>query len=462
MKNSKLFIRTLLCLLLALSLLVLCGCNENELVDVQPASEEPAPEEPEVPAYDGPQGYIDCAPCGDGFVAVGTCGRVDLIALDGTVTNCETGTTAKLNSVFVEGSNIAVAGDGGTLLISNDGGATFRQEGPKKAGNLNGAVVYQGNLYTAGQGGIIYRKNGSSWDEIPTEAGTDLIGLDIMQDRIIAVSANTDVYLSEDGEDWDYMNFNEVYKGLYPEYTFTRLVGAGGTFFVLGYPNENPTYPLIMYTTYADVWMQREMMMINGEYVSADMKLPIYDICFNIDQIVGVTDNGVVVAITDCTKCNETHQLDTDKSLWTTAVREEGVLVAGQDYYCTVLDSKQIRQDKIAAEQAYDDIYYGGAYLIDVREDDELIADGYIPGSIHIPLAEVEERLAEVVPDYYDEIIFYCASGKRSQTATEKAVEMGYQSVYNLGGLSDWPYDIEFPEGAPEEVPEETAEEPAE
>ena len=69
-------------------------------------------------------------------------------------------------------------------------------------------------------------------------------------------------------------------------------------------------------------------------------------------------------------------------------------------------------------------------------------ADGYIPGSIHIPLAEVEAKLPEVAPDHNTEIIFYCASGKRSQKATELAVEMGYAKVYNLGGLSDWPYEI--------------------
>ena len=117
------------------------------------------------------------------------------------------------------------------------------------------------------------------------------------------------------------------------------------------------------------------------------------------------------------------------------------MLVCGEDFFCRVLDSKQIRQDKIKAEQAQIDMQYG-AILIDVREADELAADGYIPGSIHIPLAEVEAKLPEVAPDHNMEIIFYCASGKRSQKATELAVEMGYAKVYNLGGIKDWPYEI--------------------
>lgn len=448
--------RMLLCILLVLALVLCCGCKKSELVEVAPVEEEPEP------VYEGPQGYLSSAPLGDGFVACGTGGRVDLIALDGTVTTCETGTTATLFSVFTEDNNVAVAGENGTLLISTDAGATFRQADIKTELDLYGAVVYQGTMYAAGEAGRIFRQNDKGWEEIPMATSQTLIGLAVTVDRLVAISAETDVFISEDGEEWEYQNFNKVYDGMYPPYVFTRLVGAGETFFVLGYPAEMPNKPLIMYTSYGDVWMQKELMMLNGEYVTGEENLFIYDICFNIDQIVGVLNDGEILSITNCIKCNESTKLDTDKDLWTTSVQEGGVLVCGEDFFSYVIDGKQIRQDKIQAEQAKYEIDNYGAYLIDVREDDELIADGYIPGSIHIPLAEVEERLPEVVPDLYDEIIFYCASGKRSQTATELAVEMGYASVYNLGGLSDWPYEIEFPENSSEEAAEAPAEEPAE
>ena len=222
---------------------------------------------------------------------------------------------------------------------------------------------------------------------------------------------------------------------------FTKAVGAGETFFVLGYHADNPELPLIMFTETAQVWMQKEMMKINDQPVTGEENIHIHDISFNTDQIVGAIDDGRVLSITECSVCNEEMQLDEQKDLWATASREEGVLVCGEDFFCRVLDSKQIRQDKIKAEQAQIDMQYG-ALLIDVREADELAADGYIPGSIHIPLAEVEARLPEVAPDHNMEIIFYCASGKRSQKATELAVEMGYTKVYNLGGIKDWPYEI--------------------
>jgi len=183
-------------------------------------------------------------------------------------------------------------------------------------------------------------------------------------------------------------------------------------------------------------------MHVNGQPVDPEMKIRIHDISFNIDQIVGVMDDGQVLAITECITCNELKVMEGAGDLWATAAQEGGVLLCGEDFYVQVAKSSQIRQDKIGAEQAKLDIDYYGAVLIDVREADELAADGYIPGSIHVPLAEVKERLPELVPLTSTEIIFYCASGKRSQTATEQAVEMGYYEVYNLGGLSDWPYEI--------------------
>ncbi|NME66945.1 molybdopterin-synthase adenylyltransferase MoeB [Flammeovirga aprica JL-4] len=60
--------------------------------------------------------------------------------------------------------------------------------------------------------------------------------------------------------------------------------------------------------------------------------------------------------------------------------------------------------------------------LIDVREEYERDIDDI--GGINIPLAELEERIAEI-PEV-DHIIFYCQSGKRSR----KAIEM-YQSIHN-------------------------------
>ena len=35
-----------------------------------------------------------------------------------------------------------------------------------------------------------------------------------------------------------------------------------------------------------------------------------------------------------------------------------------------------------------------------------------------------------------------CRSGRRSKQAAEKLLELGYQNVYDFGGVIDWPYEL--------------------
>ena len=86
----------------------------------------------------------------------------------------------------------------------------------------------------------------------------------------------------------------------------------------------------------------------------------------------------------------------------------------------------------------------GEAVVIDVREPAEILVTGKVPGSINIPLAEFLAKADPGSPDHEPALqpektaILYCASGKRSEFAGNKLVELGYREVLNLGGFKDW------------------------
>ncbi|MBE6933426.1 MAG: rhodanese-like domain-containing protein [Ruminococcaceae bacterium] len=441
-KNPRFLLRILAFVLVFVLVLGCAGCDDMVSVQEEPVQEEPVDPGITPPAEEFREGYLSAAALGIDFVACGTDGRLDIITPEGEVKPLDPGTAETLTNVFVDGNVMLVSGTNGTLLLSEDGGSSFEPLELNADNDLNGAVLYQNAVYAAGEGGIIFRQNPGGWEPIQMDSENEIISLVATNYCVAAVTAESDVYFSPDGMNWDQYNFNEFYHGLYPSYVFIKAVGAGGTVFVLGYHEENPNTPVIMYTEMGEVWMSKELSEVNGAPLDPEQDMQVNDICFNTDQIVGVMNGGRILNITDCVVCNEEKDLEVQNDLWATAATQEGVLVCGADFYYRVLDSKLIRQDKIGAEQARADIEQRGAVLIDVREADELAADGYIPGSIHVPLAEVEAQLPNLVPDYYTEIIFYCASGMRSQTATELATGMGYYSVYNLGGLSDWPYEI--------------------
>jgi rhodanese-related sulfurtransferase len=76
-----------------------------------------------------------------------------------------------------------------------------------------------------------------------------------------------------------------------------------------------------------------------------------------------------------------------------------------------------------------------GAWLLDVREDDEWQA-GHAPGATHIPLGELSSRATEVPKD--QTIYVICRSGARSARATFALVGAGWDAINVSGGMQDW------------------------
>ena len=69
-------------------------------------------------------------------------------------------------------------------------------------------------------------------------------------------------------------------------------------------------------------------------------------------------------------------------------------------------EQKTKQPERIAISELKKKLDSGEKFLlIDVREDWELKADGAIPGAIHIPVAELDERMKDIPKDF--EVVFY-------------------------------------------------------
>lgn len=78
--------------------------------------------------------------------------------------------------------------------------------------------------------------------------------------------------------------------------------------------------------------------------------------------------------------------------------------------------------------------------LLDVREYNEYVTER-IEGSALLPLSIIETSLENAYPDQSTTFIVYCRSGRRSAEAIEIMLDQGYENIYNLGGILDWPYE---------------------
>jgi len=77
-------------------------------------------------------------------------------------------------------------------------------------------------------------------------------------------------------------------------------------------------------------------------------------------------------------------------------------------------------------------------FLVDVREAYE-VAQGMIPGGVHIPMNSIPDRLSEIPLD--KPVVIYCASGARSYAVTAFLIQNGYQDVKNLdSGIHGWAF----------------------
>ena len=85
-----------------------------------------------------------------------------------------------------------------------------------------------------------------------------------------------------------------------------------------------------------------------------------------------------------------------------------------------------------------------GALVLDVRDAPEIAMTGLIAGAHHVSRGMLEFR-ADPATTFQDSefrhdrpVVIYCASGGRAALAGKVLRDMGYERVYNLGGLKDW------------------------
>lgn len=95
--------------------------------------------------------------------------------------------------------------------------------------------------------------------------------------------------------------------------------------------------------------------------------------------------------------------------------------------------------ETISAEKAKEKMDQGNVIIVDVRTKEEY-EEGHIKDAINIPLDEIDQASNQLAKN--DTILIYCRSGNRSAKAAKKLYEMEYTSIYDFGGITNWPYEI--------------------
>lgn len=73
--------------------------------------------------------------------------------------------------------------------------------------------------------------------------------------------------------------------------------------------------------------------------------------------------------------------------------------------------------------------------MVDVRAEHEWEA-GRIAGAVHVPLAELSERVGEI--EKGRAVVLYCRGGNRSTMASEALAAAGYEAMKLSEGIVGW------------------------
>ena len=121
-------------------------------------------------------------------------------------------------------------------------------------------------------------------------------------------------------------------------------------------------------------------------------------------------------------------------------------LLAGCTLSKTKADTAEDAPDKavyhkLSGEEAYEMMTSQEVVVVDVRTRGEYDG-GHIENAILIPNESIGSEMPEALPDKEATLLIYCRSGRRSKDAAQKLLSLGYQNVYDFGGVIDWPYKL--------------------
>ncbi len=98
---------------------------------------------------------------------------------------------------------------------------------------------------------------------------------------------------------------------------------------------------------------------------------------------------------------------------------------------------------KLSPAEAGEKIRSGDVLVLDVRDAAEVQQSGKIKGALNVSRGLLEFR-ADPDSPYYNPalqkdktILLHCASGGRSALAAKTLQDMGYTSVFNIGGFKE-------------------------
>jgi hypothetical protein len=290
------------------------------------------------PGREAPEeGYRGIARYGNGFVAVGSEGRIDRISLSGELIQSDKFTGANFNCIFSNDEMTIAAGDNGTIVFSING-TTYRKAESSTDKDINSITYFKKTIVAGADCGEIITGDvqGRLLKIIPGVKG-NIVSVSAGSSGCYGVTDEGEIIHSPDGIGWEIFDLNRVYSGYYKPGRFTRVLVTEDRIVVTGFRDDDS--PLLMFSSHGKVWTDRILNYTDDKEMQGTLSDRPNDIFYDKanDEFFIACSKGKLIILPSCPHCNKLTVL-TEEDL--TGISSDGktLIIVGSNFYIKKLN----------------------------------------------------------------------------------------------------------------------------
>lgn len=277
-------------------------------------------------------GYTNITFFDNGFVAVGSDGRIDRISKDGKVTRSEKITGESFNCILAVEHQLFVAGKNGSMLFSSDNNP-FRKINSGTSNHINSLAFFNEKIIAGTNGGeILISSTNGNFSTISLNLKGNIVSLSAGETACYGVTDQGEIMSSTDGITWNIFDFNAVYAGFYKPCRFTKVLAATYNIAVAGIYEDGS--PVLMFSTQGNVWTERTLDYNDAQANHISLSDAPNDIFYDSqrDFFYLACNNGTIMSIPSCSHCNKAARLTSENltAIWCVG---DSLMVTGTNFY---------------------------------------------------------------------------------------------------------------------------------
>lgn len=229
----------------------------------------------------------------------------------------------------------------------------------------------------------------------------------------LALSDNGCLYTSDDNDEWERLDFNQIYKGYYPECVFTAIAYCKGVYYVAGTDAKGNLH--LFSSLMCGVWERVRIRSFSPTQQQSDKCISIL-YHMKSEQVLLVCRSGIIITLPDCPRCVISQKV-WNKTISEAVLENEEIVaksVGGEILRVPVNSALQYRISRQHAAK----LVQRGAKLIDLCPDTEYTKPIEFEQSISLTFETLHTELRTnhcfSIFGAEDVLVFYCILSTKS------------------------------------------------